>query len=482
MERCRAWADFQGAQVVGVYQDLDISGRTTAARPEFLRLMADAKKGLFDQVVVYKCSRFARNGRDGLNSVHELDKLHVSFASVTESFDTSTPIGKFGLNMMFIMSQWQSDELSETVRDNKLKALKSGRWQGGPNPYGLTWLPEKKTFESSPEHLPTLLRIFSMAASGDGPQAIRRYLYQTGIPSPTGKPAWSSVQLAYLIRNPVYIGKLRMMASKRDYRAPLFDSGIVPVVGEETFWAANRAWDKNVETWGRKGGRPPRHPFGGILRCSACGGPYVQYNSGDDNSSAGTRLRCKDKHIKGCGLPNIRWDSFAKAFAQKMTAIADNAGWFSLAVTEVERHYAAVVASAGEDAKAAETALKKVEDEQGRLLSRVIQGIFAPDLIEREYRKLEERRRELENRLAAALAADESRKDAVDRVGKTRAALAIFGRWASLSEEEQRELVRDVVSSGRVYADRVEVELAVPVPGRKVTIYPTGVRRGVLVF
>ncbi|MGL6219634.1 MAG: recombinase family protein, partial [Lacrimispora sphenoides] len=76
----------------GIYIDRGISGKDVIHRPEFKRLLSDIKKGLVSRVLVYKLDRFTRSLLDFANIWDYMCKYGVEFVSVTENFDTSTPI------------------------------------------------------------------------------------------------------------------------------------------------------------------------------------------------------------------------------------------------------------------------------------------------------------------------------------------------------------------------------------------------------
>src|SRR5688572_19358487 len=84
-----------GYELASVYEELDVSGRAGVRRPEFDRMMADARSGLFEAVIVAKLSRFGRSTRAALSAFEELDALGVAVVSLDLDVDTSTPSGRY---------------------------------------------------------------------------------------------------------------------------------------------------------------------------------------------------------------------------------------------------------------------------------------------------------------------------------------------------------------------------------------------------
>ena len=104
MELCREYVrSFFGEEYAGrcvVFEDEGFSGGNLN-RPAFRNMMEDVRKHKFKAIVVYRLDRISRNISDFTGLIDELTKLEVSFVSIREQFDTSTPMGRA---MMFIIS------------------------------------------------------------------------------------------------------------------------------------------------------------------------------------------------------------------------------------------------------------------------------------------------------------------------------------------------------------------------------------------
>lgn len=109
-----------------VYEDNGYSG-ATLNRPGFQRLLADAKAGKFQVIVVYKIDRISRSLRDFVNLVAELEKYGVAIVSATQNFDTSNPLGRFIMNMLMSFAELERGMISDRVRDKVAAQAKKGR-------------------------------------------------------------------------------------------------------------------------------------------------------------------------------------------------------------------------------------------------------------------------------------------------------------------------------------------------------------------
>ena len=130
---CKKFAERNNLPVVGVYQDAAISGRTDD-RPDFQRMMRDAKKEQFDYIIAWKSNRIGRNMTQALTNMAKLAEYGVECLYVEEDFD-NTASGRFALRNMMNVNQFYSENLAEDVRrgmmDNRFyqySNLKCGSW------------------------------------------------------------------------------------------------------------------------------------------------------------------------------------------------------------------------------------------------------------------------------------------------------------------------------------------------------------------
>ena len=137
-ESCKAYIAsqaFNGWQYHKTYTDAAISGGTME-RPALKQMLDDMAHGLVNTVVVYKVDRLSRSILDFHNMMKYFEKYNANFVSITQSFDTSTSMGKLTLNMLLSFAQFEREVSSERVRD-KIRASKAkGIWMGGNPPLG----------------------------------------------------------------------------------------------------------------------------------------------------------------------------------------------------------------------------------------------------------------------------------------------------------------------------------------------------------
>lgn len=105
-------------------------------RPGLKHLMADIAAGQIDVIVVYKVDRLTRSLADFAKIVEVLDAAGASFVSITQSFNTTTSMGRLTLNVLLSFAQFEREVTGERIRDKIAASKKKGIWMGGPVPLG----------------------------------------------------------------------------------------------------------------------------------------------------------------------------------------------------------------------------------------------------------------------------------------------------------------------------------------------------------
>jgi DNA invertase Pin-like site-specific DNA recombinase len=138
-ESCEAYVASQRAEgwllVSDRYDDGGFSGGTLD-RPALKRLLIDIEAGKVDIVVVYKIDRLSRSLMDFSRLVEVFDQHKVTFVSVTQSFNTTTSMGRLTLNILLSFAQFEREVIGERIRDKFAASRKRGMWMGGWAPLG----------------------------------------------------------------------------------------------------------------------------------------------------------------------------------------------------------------------------------------------------------------------------------------------------------------------------------------------------------
>lgn len=131
---CAHYGEISGKDAL-IYEDEGFSGGNLK-RPQFKQMMDDARNQKFTAVVCYRLDRISRNIGDFANLIEEFEELRISFISIKEQFDTSSPMGRAMMYIASVFSQLERETIAERIRDNMHELSKSGRWLGGNTPTG----------------------------------------------------------------------------------------------------------------------------------------------------------------------------------------------------------------------------------------------------------------------------------------------------------------------------------------------------------
>lgn len=206
IEHCRRFAG-EGPLI---FQDKGFSGKNTN-RPAFQQLMEAVEAGQVSKIIVYRLDRFSRSIADFSQIWTKLEQRNVEFQSVTENFDTSSPMGRAMLNIVLVFAQLERETTAERVRDNYQHRFALGSWPGGPPPYGfdLTKISDSSGRRVSSlvanSNAPVVHKIFQLYAQDSASlRSVAIALNAEGIPGPRRK-TWDNVTLSRILHSPLYV-------------------------------------------------------------------------------------------------------------------------------------------------------------------------------------------------------------------------------------------------------------------------------------
>jgi site-specific DNA recombinase len=206
-EACESYIASQRAEgwvlVHDRYDDGGVSGGTLD-RPALRRLFADIENGLVDVVVVYKIDRLSRSLMDFAKLVDVFERHEVTFVSVTQSFNTTTSMGRLTLNVLLSFAQFEREVMGERIRDKFAASRARGMWMGGWAPLGYDIRDRKLVVNEAEAAL--VRRIFERFVKLGSATELVRELAEEGIRHKRGKPIDKGF-LYKLLNNRLYIGE-----------------------------------------------------------------------------------------------------------------------------------------------------------------------------------------------------------------------------------------------------------------------------------
>ncbi|NDV88225.1 recombinase family protein [Aurantimonas aggregata] len=206
-EACEAYIASQKAEgwvlVPDRYDDGGVSGGTLK-RPALERLLADIEAGLVDVVVVYKIDRLSRSLMDFARLVEVFDRTGVTFVAVTQSFNTTTSMGRLTLNVLLSFAQFEREVIGERIRDKVAASRKRGMWMGGHPPLGYDVKDRKLVINASEAAL--VRRIFERFIAVGSATTLANQLRGGGVRTKRGRLI-DKGDIYKLINNRVYVGE-----------------------------------------------------------------------------------------------------------------------------------------------------------------------------------------------------------------------------------------------------------------------------------
>ena len=187
-------------------------------RPGLQKLLADISSGKIDIVVVYKIDRLTRALADFARMVELFEQHDVSFVSVTQSFNTTSSMGRLTLNVLLSFAQFEREVTGERIRDKIAASKKKGMWMGGSPPLGYD-LPEagSHSLRINEAEAETIRLIFKRYLQLRSVHALVKELDEKDIRSKTrttlagkviGGQPFSRGALFHLLRSRVYLGEV----------------------------------------------------------------------------------------------------------------------------------------------------------------------------------------------------------------------------------------------------------------------------------
>lgn len=258
---CQALARREGLTVVDVYRDNDISASTKSRkpRPEYDRLIADAKAGKFSVIVAYTSGRLTRRPREHEDLIDLATGYGITYRYVrSPSFDLNTAQGREIARTMAARDAGEAEEIAERVAAEVLDRAERGEYHGGPRSYGIAANGQDLVDSEAEE----IRRWYAHVLAGGSLAGLQADLNRRGVPTTTGRGKWRAPVIRKILLKPRNAG-LRIL-NGIEYAAPN-----PPIVPEATWRAAKQL----LEDPGRRihhSGPARRHVGTGLFLCDRC--------------------------------------------------------------------------------------------------------------------------------------------------------------------------------------------------------------------
>lgn len=440
-ERLEKYADAMNWKNSKLYSDGGFSG-ANMDRPALQRMINDVKMKKVERVIVYKLDRLSRSQ---LDTLYLIDKVFLAndcdFVSMTENFDTGTPLGRAMLGIMAVFAQLEREQIKERMMLGREARAKIGLYHGGgKSPIGYEYedgVLTVNTFEAM-----QIKELFDMYASGSSMGEIQRSFLARGYKHKYG--SWSIDAIRRTIQSRLYVGKVEFAGKE-------YDGQHAPLVDQKTFDAANRRMDahrtSHVAQFGDKRARCTY--LGGLVYCARCGAKYGVWTSRAKNKyySCYSRKKTNKKMITDPDCKNDHWrmDKLDDLILGEISKLA-------LDQNALKEKKTTSGISSADRVKAIKAEIDKIEKKRKRFLELYAVGTFDASELDEQVKPLNDQRDALMHELEIAKTIKADTKTAASMI---RSCKGIIKRGVY---SEIRAMIEALI-------ERIEID------GQNVTIY-----------
>lgn len=283
-DECIRYCKTNGYEIYKILKD--VKSGTKDDRAGYLELKKHIRRRDFDILVVLETSRIARKMKELVLFFSLLNENNIEYISIREpNYNTTTPDGKFAMNIRLGLIQFERDNTAERVTDRLYFKASKGQWVNGKPPIGYKLV--NKRLEIDEEKAEIVRNIYEDFLNGYSLNQINNKL----------QFSWGSKQVKRILTNPTYKGYIRYGTRsnrKKNNREAFIVKGWHEAIIPEDKWEKVQEMYKSLN---RKASNTKPTLLSGLLKCKECGNNYIRKRGGS-----------YDKNLYyGCNLNNLRY-------------------------------------------------------------------------------------------------------------------------------------------------------------------------------
>lgn len=390
-------------------------------RPAIKKLIEDCKNHKIDAVFVFKLDRISRSQRDTLYLIEEVfNKYDVSFISMRENFDTSSPFGKAMIGVLSVFAQLERETILERTRIGLKKRAESGLWRGGGKiPFPYRYDRNTGTLVPIPEQVELLHKMISLYISGKSFNAIGKIV---GMDE-------SMVETRILsITN----------TGKVPYKDEIFDGQHEAVVSDELYEEILRVNKvRSREPYER------HYLLSGKVYCGYCGAKYRYQKWGKRLIMyCYSQQKSKPKYIKDPNCKNKRWDTF-----EVEDAVLEELFKMSLDIDLFKKTFNIATVNVKNELKAR---LEEIKKQINNLLNFIASGI-AVEETNKKITELEKEKMIIEEKLISSDQKEKDNKVSLNMI------TSLKTTWFDMDFDEQRRIIEHLIDKVVVKDNEISI-------------------------
>jgi len=325
-EKLRDYARIKEWLVYKIYMDEGISGKNITERPAINEMIEDVKKGMVQNVLVFKIDRLTRSTADLITLIDLFNDYECAFNSLTESIDTYSATGRMFIKIIGIFAEFERENIAERIRLGFERKAKEGYSLNSNHniSYGYNKEKGQKIQTINEKEAVIVKEIFDMFLNKHmSYHKIAKALNDRNVPTKTNS-VWQGVTIKCILENSTYKGYVRyaVVDEKRNFEVKGHHD---PIISEELFNEVQELIKKMSAKVYKK------HPkadncFAGITFCGICGKKMIShgdYKKDDKGATLPANYRCPNRVFRKCTARDVRHIKMEEAFIEYIDDIQD---------------------------------------------------------------------------------------------------------------------------------------------------------------
>lgn len=378
-------AEKSGLEIKKIYREI-ISGETIAARPEIQKLLSEVEQGTYEGVFVMDADRLARGDSVDQGLVARAFRLTgTKIITPRKIYDPNSEFDEEYFEFELFMARREYKLINRRIQRGRVASVNEGRYIGSAAPYGYdrVKISGGKGYTLKPNKEAAIVKyIFEQYLNCGGAGAVAAALDDMGIPPRNGK-AWSRATVAGILKNPVYIGKIRwsyrknvkhsqggqvVTKRKANDNFMLAEGLHESIIDKDLFCRVLKKMSENRKK-PVSSSKTLKNPFTGMLYCKICGGRMTRL--GKNAHTEYDALKCADANCKCVSAP---MSTIEKAVLEALDQWLDGYCVTVEPTVEVsENHCENILEELNGE-------LKKVKERREKICEFLEQGVYTTDI------------------------------------------------------------------------------------------------------
>ena len=491
-ERLIAYCKANAIDNYGIYRDSGYSAKDTS-RPALEKLLADIKSGIIDSVFVIKLDRITRSISDLLKLIDFFKKYDVNFASITESIDTGTAMGRFMQHLLGLIAQLEREVTAERVAIDMQHRATQGKWNGGIVPYGYTTqkllinkfknsgidpssvlevCPEEKKLYVDSEESEVVKWIYNTFLETNSVRRTTIQLNERGIKTRKGQ-LWAKTTIHRILTSPIYIGKIWYGKRKTDtITGKLVNqdkSTWIIVNGEHDRIISDKVFETIHKLLSSRSGKPTKpgrhYLISGVLRCGFCGASMSGHTfTKKTTGKTYSYYKCYNKLQKGtiaCNGLSLPAEKLEDFITQNLMELSENQTFLS----DKEKMISILKSKIKDDdfekeIKRIDKNNSKLRNRLDTLIDKLEQGMIADEDFQPRYEKIKTDLATLENEKTRLLTIENSRDVSLKNLETSFGEITSFSKnWEYLDDVGKSLRIKSILKEVRATKDKIDMDI-----------------------